>query len=377
MIGEGISLLCFHISLTKNRRMNISQTDQQENASALSSRGSIPPSSAPSHQANMRRSSVARMRMSLTELRQSLARNMSMQIPTHYEEKEHVHECHGEESVKAKILHFIHSPKVQYTLMALLLLDVLVLFIELYLDAEFPSCFFVERDAVSCCPSILEEVFSDECSSLDNNSDSTHLRLLAASSSHDASICEYGSESNCPVGCDPHQYQHVEIWHMALFSTTMIILSTFMIELLVLMALLKPSMFFTKVFYVIDLIIVSVSIALESIFYAKGEEVLQAVTGIIIFARCWRFIRIGHGLIDVTHEYAVLRHGKRSDYEQQLEALLKEHGIPLPSKDEDSGSSIDEIQQKNDCVKGEASLSPSLSAVNEDANENESEHSSK
>ena len=276
-------------------------------------------------------------RMSTTSLRQSLSSTtniMSMRIPTHFEEKEHVHEVHGETSSKASILNFLHSSRVQMTLMALLLLDVIVLFIELFIDAEYPSCHFIERDGISCCPSIGEG-----------------NRFLAEAEDHqESSLCEDGLlESKNDAGCDPHQYPYIEIWHTALFSITMTILCIFIIELLTMMVVLKPSMFFSKVFYVIDLIVVTVSIILEAVFFANGEEVLRAITGIIIFARCWRFIRIGHGLIDITQEYADLRNEKKIHYTKRLEELLREHNIPLPTTSKDDN--IDEAIVENQNAK--------------------------
>jgi membrane-bound ClpP family serine protease len=68
---------------------------------------------------------------------------VSFRIPTNEDAKIHVHDMHGHESWRAKILYFLHQPSVQWTLIALLLLDVVILFTELYLGAHvsFAFCF--------------------------------------------------------------------------------------------------------------------------------------------------------------------------------------------------------------------------------------------
>ena len=65
-------------------------------------------------------------------------------------------ECHiaeekyGEGSWPCKIVRFIQSKQVQTLLIVLLVIDVLVVMVELFLDAEYPACSKVVRDAISC-----------------------------------------------------------------------------------------------------------------------------------------------------------------------------------------------------------------------------------
>ena len=226
-------------------------------------------------------------------------------IPINEEEAHHVDVVHGEDSWEAKVLHVLHSKTCQYTLMGLLLLDVVILFVELFLGAQYPACTFIIRDAVSCCPSVyaqeehrsLGEASSLTCEAGGTETGDLHmLRSLAevlADEGHH-SLCEAGVDTpQCQAGCDPHKYDGVHTTHTALFFTTITILSIFMIELILLIVCLKPRIFFRKSFYVLDLFVVSVSLGLESFFYAADDETLQSLIGVIVLARCWRFVRIG------------------------------------------------------------------------------------
>lgn len=65
---------------------------------------------------------------------------VSFRIPTNDDAKIHVHDTHGHESWRARILHFLHQPIVQWTLIGLLLLDVVILFTELFLGAHVSHC---------------------------------------------------------------------------------------------------------------------------------------------------------------------------------------------------------------------------------------------
>ena len=148
-------------------------------------------------------------------------------------------------------------------------------------------------------------------------------------------MCEAGYDAtNCPAGCDVHKHEAIHSLHNVLFSITIVILGTFMVELLVLIAALGPRSFFSNLFYSIDFGVVLVSLILESFFFHHGAEALQALVGLVVFARCWRFVRIGHGLMEVTHQHAALRHEGMIKYKVQLVALLEEHGIPIPPAEE-------------------------------------------
>lgn len=68
------------------------------------------------------------------------------------EAMESVRSLHGKGSPRARIMEFLHSKEVQITLLCLLLFDVIIIFIKTFLDAEFPYCRIIIRDAISCGP---------------------------------------------------------------------------------------------------------------------------------------------------------------------------------------------------------------------------------
>ena len=52
--------------------------------------------------------------------------------------------------------------------------------------------------------------------------------------------------------------------------------------------------------------------------------------GLLIFFRVWRFVRIGHGLVEVTAEYAHKDKMSLIKYAEKLETKLLENNFELP-----------------------------------------------
>ena len=73
-------------------------------------------------------------------------------IPTDMDAQVFAEETHGRDSWQMKTLRFLHRRDVQIFLLILLLLDILVIFAEVYLMSEYPHCGIIQRDAISCCP---------------------------------------------------------------------------------------------------------------------------------------------------------------------------------------------------------------------------------
>jgi hypothetical protein len=103
-----------------------------------------------------------------------------------------------------------------------------------------------------------------------------------------------------------------------------------MIELNITMLALKPLIFFRQLFYLLDYIIVAVSLALELTFHFLSEDVVASFVGILVIARIWRFIRIGHGLIEVATEISHTKYQSLLSYAEELEDLLHGHNIDIP-----------------------------------------------
>lgn len=245
---------------------------------------------------------------------------MNFGIPTDDQASRHVKEQHGAGSWEYRVLKFLHQTKAQIFFASLLVLDVVLLFVELALLTIYPSCSVIERDAISCCPAVTQEE--------DNVN-----RLLAGSGGKPYYQCASGLAASFeyPATCDTHKWHRVHTAEKVMFSMTMAILSIFMLELIAKMVAIKPHIFFRQAFYALDFFIVSISLALEATFFALNDVVAQSLVGLIIVIRAWRFIRISHGIIEVVGEITHHKHQTLLAYTEELEELMLEAGMELPS----------------------------------------------
>lgn len=190
------------------------------------------------------------------------------------------------------------------------------------------------RDAISCCP------LADGAAA-----DHSNIRWLAEDS-HD-SFCQAPLvDSDYAAGCDPHKWETVHNAEHALFIITMTILSIFFVEISLLMVALTPCVFFRQFWYVLDLIIVVVSIVLEVWFHAASNETASALSGLVVIGRCWRFVRVGHGLISATAEMTSLKYEEIVKLAEDLEKLLEEYDEKLGEHDECSKTGIEKLRMK-------------------------------
>lgn len=240
-------------------------------------------------------------------------------IPAQHEAKAHIEKEQGIDSWQYKVLQFVHQSWVQNLLACLLFLDVCILFAELALLTIYPTCNLVERDAISCCP--MTEGDNDD-----------HHRFLAGSDHH---YCGDGLKAmkDYEAGCDSHKWHNVHVAEKYLISVTLAILSLFFLELVLTMAALTPKVFFRQLFYALDFFIVAVSLGVEIVFVIKGDEISASLFGLVILARVWRFVRIGHGIVELAEDMAHERELHLSAYIDELEGLLKKNSVALPDDD--------------------------------------------
>jgi len=97
--------------------------------------------------------------------------------------------------------------------------------------------------------------------------------------------------------CDPHETEefgdeYLEKAEEDLLYVSVVILSLFLFHILLLI-IANGREFFYHPFEVLDLFVVSISLAFE---LATPDE---ASVGLLIVGRAWRFLRIGHGIFDV------------------------------------------------------------------------------
>jgi hypothetical protein len=235
---------------------------------------------------------------------------MNFGLPTTHGTVMHATDNFGKNSWQYRVLDFLHSQGVQLALILLLLLDVCIIFTELFLLAQFPSCHTIGRDAISCCPVV-------------NEADDVGLY---------EHFCEAGLEPSFEykAGCDEHKWKRVHTAEEVMFALTLIILFLFLIELNVTMIALKPCIFFRQFFFLVDYVIVTMSVILELTFHFLHEEVLQSLIALLVAARVWRFIRIGHGIVEATNELAHRSFEQLLSYTEELEQLLRDNGIAVP-----------------------------------------------
>ena len=251
-------------------------------------------------------------------------------IPANHQATLHAQNEKGDDSWQFRLLKGLHGGRMQILLAALLLLDVLILFCELALLTLYPSCHLVERDAISCCPTAVMDNATSNTIDTDLDAGTHHQRWLAAEDDHYSCAAGFSAMPSYESTCDGHKWERVHHAETALVSFTLTILTVFLIELTLTMLALGPRIFFRQVFYALDYFIVTVSLVLEITFYMLGDEVLTSLIGLVILGRIWRFVRIGHGILELAEDMAHERENDLLVYAEELEILLAQHQIPLP-----------------------------------------------
>jgi len=125
--------------------------------------------------------------------------NFNFGIPSRASVVNTTAELRGHESWRKRTLDFLHKKWVQDVFMSLLILDILIIFTELFLMIEFPTCRLVTRDCISCCG---EEDHG--------RGDEEHFRRWLASSDgghgNDDQTCPSAYTPTGVPGCDSHKY---------------------------------------------------------------------------------------------------------------------------------------------------------------------------
>lgn len=321
----------------EDRVINVDDDDEEEHGIL-----DVPEASAPSGH--------------LQQLKQPLKSTGPLQvdIQTKQQAQDRVDAVHGSESLEARVLSVLHAEWFELLMAGLLGLDVVILFVELALLTVYPTCHTITRDAVSCCPKEADGAADESHDAGDADDHHFLMRFLAGSSSdghgdgHHHNYCEtpgtYPMEQY-EAGCDSHKWHRVHTAEEWLFGTTMFILFVFLVENLVMVWALKPRVFFRQAFYVADLAIVTISIVLEMTFHYVDDDVMQAVFGLLIFIRIWRFVRIGHGVVEITSDAARHKYEVLVEYTEELELLLQQHQIALPQHLEKIAHKASKIQK--------------------------------
>ena len=175
------------------------------------------------------------------------------------------------------------------------IIDVVVIFAELFIDAEWPACRYIERDAVACCPG--DPIARGFGGPEEDKTGSEHLDTF--SREHLDTFTEAEAFWNPALGrmvftpenrralasdelcgpdehattayCDDHKHHGAHTVHTVLFYISVSILALFEIELLACAAAIG-GLFFRNPLYVLDLFVVTASLTLELVLKFLHKE---------------------------------------------------------------------------------------------------------
>jgi hypothetical protein len=181
----------------------------------------------------------------------------------------------------------IQSKQAQWFFTALLVLDVFLIIAELVIESNKYCVLEPLHDVHHVSPTY------HTSNSFCNTTEITYLGQSTAN--HRVRFFE-SSQADCPFEAIPELSHGLHVAENILAWIGKGIIFVFAAELLVLMAALRMH-FFRNHMYLIDFVIVSVSIVVEWTV-SKNEPSAQ----LVILVRCWRFARILHGVGISVHE---------------------------------------------------------------------------
>lgn len=232
-------------------------------------------------------------------------------------EEQYVESNYDKSSWQAKSYNLLE--KLESFLVVLLAIDVVIVIIEIFLEAQFPTCTIIKsRELIfSCCPS--------------ETTENEEHRFLAGSHESDGS---HGAHSLCGEGlqvgefnaaCDDHN-ESLHVTHEVFFALSVAILAIFEIENFLKIFILK-SVFFKNFYYVLDLFVVSISLGLDIGFHVTARLVAE-LTSMLVIVRTWRLVRIIHGIYSETikaqQEKEAEVQGAIDKYVEGIENLVSE-----------------------------------------------------
>ena len=265
----------------------------------------------------------------------------------------------GADSWEAKVVRFLQSRLISILLIALLLCDVFIVFAELYLETEHPSCKVIRRNSFNCCPAshgvALSEPGPHSLHSFDGpdlHGAEAFLQGLVGVSPHSSGHrngCEaptVASHDEYRVGCDLASWAH--LLHELFSCLSLLILFAFQVEVAGLLIAFRE-LFVRSKGYLLDFVVVSLSLGLQ--WYVLLVELgvkdpfslaahglldrprddtdplgtLEEIQSVVLIARLWRFIRVGHGIAtsmqDMVHQTKTETQGKIDELRNALRQL--------------------------------------------------------
>lgn len=214
-----------------------------------------------------------------------------------------VKDRYGETSWNLRVVDKLTSRKVQLCFSLMLMLDVCILAVELFINTQWPSCNILQKHAWSCCPAL-------SARRLGNSGDDGCGENLVV-------------RKDLEILCDTTDHKTVHVFSTICFAVGIFILSVFEFELFTLIFAMRK-LFCYNPLYVLDLLVVTLSLVAEGMLHASVIDFDAA--SIIILARAWRFFRVGHGLVVSVHERDVekiaklRRHG--GQYRETMQSIM-------------------------------------------------------
>ena len=83
---------------------------------------------------------------------------------------------------------------------------------------------------------------------------------------------------------------------------------------------------------------------MEVVLYTLHYQLSTTLVGLLVVFRSWRYVRISHGIMEVTAEIADHKFAKLLSYTEQLEKMMKENGMPLPEDPK-----VQKLRKKQEC----------------------------
>lgn len=204
-------------------------------------------------------------------------------------------DAEGHGTWQSKLNEALNSSKVHTILNVLLICDLMTVIIGMLLE-QYYSDSQVQG---------LTEAFKD-C---------LEKRTLCPDPSH---LAHYGNH-------DLHE------WAERMEYASLAILLIFLLENM-LLVLANGCRFFANPFHILDIVVVVVSVGFElQGILGEGHD---AGIGLVVFARTWRFIRLGHGIHEMHEEHEAEDHGEHrvSDAAGSLEAPLQKGSFEQHAK---------------------------------------------
>lgn len=223
----------------------------------------------------------------------------------------------GEQSWSAQLAAILQGRCVQLLLVALLLIDVGLVFGEIFLEAYYPSCRAVRRSAVSCCPAdpiapasaihaihgegtLLEVAIHGLTTAF---GDPGYLNALHA---QDACVPPLVSTAH-EIGCEVNPFWHAV--HVSFSVLSFLILAVFSAEIGLLLATFRE-LSLRSAGILLDVVVVSLAMYLQWEVLKVELGALdpdeswsgKQLTTLVLLFRFVRFVRVYHGISSSIHQ---------------------------------------------------------------------------